>query len=173
MNTKDAIDLLRTHAGITFSECNLGMVGRFRPYTGLNESDFVEVLTAILQLHSEWMNSEFIEKAAISAIWEICDRSRVLMLDPQSQIRRNKLAPESELARLAYWVGAIEHLVGGTLRGLDLPYCMHRVIEYIIHRRYVDISNFIFIKDLVQTCAVCDDSDIASDASTALSILMA
>lgn len=165
---KEAILL---HAGFIVVEAKSGLIGSLHPFRGLDEADFAEIVEALLELHNHVILSEYIDKELIAALWWICDRSRILMLDPKSGIRQNNLATEIELELLSSWVDVIESIANGMLQNVEFPMCVYRFLAYISEGKYINSNNFIGTTGNIKKCIDYDDPDIVDAANRALAVI--
>src|SRR5262245_31669772 len=94
-----------------------GFLGSLRPYTGLREENFLQVLGAIIALAPHLAGKKVLERRLVSALWELVQRTRVWGLDPHGMIQRNKLMSPADTERLWLWVTCLEMAIYRLLHG--------------------------------------------------------
>ena len=77
-----------------------GFLGSLRPYTGLNETNFHAVMSAIIALAPYIQQASTIDKEVVSAVWAICGLSRAWGIRPDGMLRRNNLIMDTDVTRL-------------------------------------------------------------------------
>jgi hypothetical protein len=85
-----------------------GFLGSLRPYTGLREENFLQVMEAIVALAPHLAGKDQFERRLVSGIWELVQRTRAWGLDPHGMIQRNKLMSPADTKRLWLWVTCLE-----------------------------------------------------------------
>jgi hypothetical protein len=125
MEYEDAVNLILVH-GIGRDDVPLdqallpdGFLASLRPYTGLREENFLQVLGAIIALAPPLAGKQVLERRLVSGLWELVQRARVWGLDPHGMIQRNKLMSAADTERLWLWVTCLEMAVSRLLRGTD------------------------------------------------------
>jgi len=82
-----------------------------RPYTGLNEDNFHEVMAAIVALAPHLLQSRQVDRDIMSSLWSLCRTAHNWGLHPNGMLRRNGLMSNEDVERLEGWVEAIEWAV--------------------------------------------------------------
>jgi hypothetical protein len=90
-----------------------------RPYSGLREENFLQVLGAIIALAPHLKGRQLWERRLVEGLWELTMRARQWGLDPRSMLQRNRLLSAAETARLMLWVHCIEMAISRLFRGND------------------------------------------------------
>lgn len=85
-----------------------GFLASLRPYTGLREENFLQVLGAIIALAPHLAGKTLLERRLVSGLWELVQRARAWGLDPHGMIQRNKLMSAADTERLWFWVTCLE-----------------------------------------------------------------
>jgi hypothetical protein len=88
-----------------------GFIGSLRPYQGLNEDNFHEVMAAIVALAPHLLQSRQVDRDVMGALWSLCCAARDWGLHPNGMLRRNGLIAHEDVERLEGWVEAIEWAV--------------------------------------------------------------
>jgi hypothetical protein len=96
-----------------------GFLSSLRPYTGLREENFLQVLGAIIALAPHLAGRLVLERRLIYGLWELISLARSWGLDPAGMLQRNRLLTPAETARLGLWVECLEMAVSRLLRGND------------------------------------------------------
>ncbi len=156
--------LIRVHAGFDLDELNPGILSRLRPYVGIREMDFAEIINLIILLHPSVIRSSVIEPEICAALWSICESARTLALRSGSAVRRNHLASDDVLEQLSNWISAIEIFSIRMLRGVDLLYCLFPV-KLVADGKTQDQKCFHFLLPVIKVLHDSDD-DIEKDYFT-------
>lgn len=109
-----------SHPDINHPKMERGFLGSLRPYRGLNEDNFHEVMHAIIALAQHLQQQNQVDKEVISALWAICELGRAWGVHPQGMLRRNNLITDEDVARLEQWIETISYAVLVLLDGGDL-----------------------------------------------------
>ncbi len=96
-----------------------GFLGSLRPWQGLHEENFGQVLEAIEALSEELMTAPRLDRDVMSALWGICYLGRSWGIEPGGMLRRNQLISDEDVATLAEWIDVIETRVLFLLDGSD------------------------------------------------------
>lgn len=108
MDKSEAISILQSHAGIADGpRLRDGIVGMLRPFVGVEERNFHEVVECIFLLHDE-LKSDKIDTAIPHSLLSIIAQLTGHAILPNSMLRRNSLMSESDVARMTSWVNIIE-----------------------------------------------------------------
>lgn len=114
MTEDEAIEALRFHCGaderIDDPRWSNGFLGMLRPYQGLIERNFHEVMAAIVVLQRPLQRQD-VPRVVISALWGICHYARSWGLDDGGMLRRNNLITPEEIQTLDVWVNMIEDVL--------------------------------------------------------------
>ncbi len=85
-----------------------GFLAALRPYRGLNDESFHELVEAILVSESLFGGDSGADRELVLAIWELCHLARVVGLDSGGLLKRNKLIAVEDAIRLESYVNTIE-----------------------------------------------------------------
>src|SRR5262249_9474827 len=96
-----------------------GFLGCLRPFSGLREENFLQVIHAIVALKPHLAGQQVWERRLVEGLWELTKTARAWGLDPGSMLQRNRLLSTADTARLLRWVNCIEMAVSRLLRGGD------------------------------------------------------
>lgn len=125
MDYEEALNLILVHVigrdDVPLTEALLknGFLGCLRPFSGLREENFLEVMQAIIALKPHVAGAKVWELRLVEALWELTKRARAWGLDPNGMLQRNHLLSESDTKRLLLWVQCIEMAVSHLMRGRD------------------------------------------------------
>jgi hypothetical protein len=159
VEAKEAVFL---HAGFSVRPDKPGFLGTLRPYAGLDESYFAEIVEAILVWHPSLANSSEVDRQMTAALWTICHRTRVLALRAAASIRHNKLMTAEELDRLTLWIDIIESMTVDALFGLNRPMCMGRVLNYIATNEHINVACYRSIIPQIRECLEIEPDDVVA-----------
>jgi hypothetical protein len=87
-----------------------GFLGSLRPYSGLRERNFHEVMAAVVALAPE-LRRERVDREVVAPLWALCFYARLWGVDPDGMLSHNNLISPEDTARLGGWVRAIEWAV--------------------------------------------------------------
>ena len=96
-----------------------GFLGSLRPFSGLREENFLQVMEAIIALRPHLQDKKVWDARLIEALWELTSTARLWALDPNGMLQRNRLLSEADAALLLRWVQCIELAVRRLFRGGD------------------------------------------------------
>jgi len=96
-----------------------GFLGCLRPFSGLREENFLQVIEAVIALRAHLAGRQLWERRLVEGLWELTKRARQWALDPRSMLQRNCLLSTSDTALLQIWVLCIEMAVSKLFRGGD------------------------------------------------------
>lgn len=123
MNYKEAKELLKFHSfaheNLNNPKMKTGFLGSLRPYKGLREENFHEIMDIICVLSDEF-HQEKIECEIIRNLWSICHFARAWGVNPNRMLQRNNLIATEDVKKLEYWVETISYAVTMLLDGCDL-----------------------------------------------------
>jgi hypothetical protein len=125
MNYEEAVNVILMH-GIGRDDVPLeealvkdGFLGCLRPFSGLREENFLQVLRAIIALKPHLAESKTWEHRLVAGLWGLTTTARLEGLDPDGLLQRNKLLSAEDTKRLLLWVRCIEMAVSKLLRDGD------------------------------------------------------
>jgi hypothetical protein len=124
MDIKQAKNLLKLHAyaheEIYNPKMQNGFLGSLRPFTGLNEDNFHEVMYSLKVIQALFDKNECkIDREIISSIWGICYLARAWGIDTDGILRRNNLITNEDIIKLESWINHISCAFWGLLDGLS------------------------------------------------------
>jgi len=93
-----------------------GFLGSLRPYRGLREDHFHEVMEA-LRVAAPLLEAPRLDRQLVSALWGMCHFARAWGVHPDGMLRDNKLISDEDVARLEKWVSDISYAVAMILDG--------------------------------------------------------
>lgn len=167
MTPAEAKRAILIHSGWLLDDAKAGLLDSLRPYRGIREEDFAEIVEAILVVHRETDGVERIEKEVVGALWDLCRRIRWLALEPGSGVRANRLASAEEIERLAAWVHAIESMTIQVLSNHETEACAAGFLEYVGGPLCVDAGRFANVADSIRACLDSEFPDTAEYAELA------
>ena len=122
MTPDEARRLLRIHSGRDADsdpgKWQTGFVGQLRPYRGLKEQNFREVMEAIYALAPAISASGAVDRQLMADLWAIVWLPRTWAFPPHGMLRRNGLIDGRELSRLDDWLDRISEAVDNVLEGV-------------------------------------------------------
>lgn len=113
MNETEAKELVLLHgfAGdLENPKMATGFLGSLRPYRGLDENNFHEVMAA-LRVLAPHFKSEKLDREIIESLRGICHLARAWGVDPDGMLRCNHLIEEADWRRLEEWIEMISYAV--------------------------------------------------------------
>ncbi|MCO5169406.1 MAG: hypothetical protein M9894_23935 [Planctomycetes bacterium] len=136
LDSVSALNALLAHAGNRSDDprSDTGFTGMLRPYTGLRESNFVEVMEALYCLRDE-LRGDLIPRCCVASAWDLCRTARTLGLSPRTSLQRNRLISADDVQRLASWVETIEASTLFLLHGKDDSIAFFGMIRLIADGR--------------------------------------
>src|SRR5262249_20757165 len=96
-----------------------GFLDVLRPFTGLKEDNFLQVMEAIIALRPHLVGETMWERRLVEGIWGMTMGGRMWGLDPGGMLQRNRLLTATETSRLRLWVDCIEMAVSRLFRSGD------------------------------------------------------
>jgi hypothetical protein len=144
MNYDQAKQLLFRHGSggpagtVGFPSLETGFLGCLRPYSGLRERNFHEVIEALLVVGEQFHKAPTVERELIHAVWDICDRARRDGVRADGMLRRNKLIAASDVELLDKWIETIERTALGMTCGNAPHMVVHTYAEYVVDRGWSD-----------------------------------
>jgi hypothetical protein len=135
-----------------------GFLGSLRPYKGLQEQNFHQVMEALFTVGQSIHASPQLDRELVHAIWHICSTTRLQGLTPKGLLQRNKLIAQDDVARLDRWIEIIENTTLGFLQGLPAHYLVHRYSSYVHEYGWWENIDF-FISLLIQAISDPDLGD--------------
>jgi hypothetical protein len=114
-----------------------GFLGMLRPYGGLREESFHEVMAALEALAPSLASGTTIDRQVMGSLWAICLFARAWGVEPEGMLRRNGLISTEDIQRLEEWIEIISWAVfllldGGGKEGAFEPYeryCANRRVD--------------------------------------------
>jgi hypothetical protein len=120
MTEQEAIEVLGFHCGvderIDDPRWVNGFLGTLRPYRGLLERNFHEVMAALATL-AERLHANDVPRAALSSLIGICHLGRAWGVHPDGMLRRNNLISPDDVTRLERWIETISYATMMVLDG--------------------------------------------------------
>jgi hypothetical protein len=122
MSPDEARKLLSFHSGahpnIDDPRWQEGFLPVLRPYGGLRESAFHEVMACVDALAEE-LAVDKVDRATLSSLWGICHLGRAWGVQEGGMLHRNGLITDSDRFRLERWIDCISYAVMMLLDGGD------------------------------------------------------
>lgn len=133
MNYATAKLKLLLHAG-TSSEDILGegFLGTLRPYTGLHDENFHQVMEAILLAGESIYSEPKIDRDLVDAIWRMCIIARISGIELNGSLVKNKLISPQDSLKLQSWVTTMETTMLSLLNGNSPSESIHGYCEYVV-----------------------------------------
>ncbi|MBX3469618.1 MAG: hypothetical protein KF878_22330 [Planctomycetes bacterium] len=138
MDVETSGRLLLAHAGEVPGDPRgeEGFLGSLRPYRGIREENFVEVMTALHGLRNV-LRGDLVPRVYVGALWTLCDTARVEGLSSRSALQRDKLMSPADTERLSRWLRTIEVTVRFLLGGKPDGVAFFGVVRLVAERRVV------------------------------------
>ena len=109
MDLAEAKSALLYHSGITDKmAAKNSFVTSLRPYAGLNENNFHEVMEALFAVAEGISESPHLDRRITGCLWNICYLGRSWGVHPEGMLRRNDLISDDDVDRLDEWINIIE-----------------------------------------------------------------
>jgi hypothetical protein len=108
-----------------------GFLGCLRPYTGLREENFHQVMEALLSVGERLHQTPQLDREPVYAAWSICHTARAWGLAPGGMLQRNRLITAADTARLERWVDALEVVALRLLGGWPPHHAVYYYAEYV------------------------------------------
>lgn len=106
-------------------------LGGLRPYRGiLPRQRFHDIMGALRILGPSLGTTTLVDRELISALWMLCELTRLWALEEGSMLRRNALLSEEDLALLKRWHGIISYAVMILLDTGDVASAFHEYDRY-------------------------------------------
>lgn len=96
-----------------------GFLGCLRPFSGLREENFLQVMDAIIALRPYLDGRREWEVRLVAGLWGLVITARNWGLDPGGMLQRNRLLSAADTDLLRLWVYCIEIAVARLLRRGD------------------------------------------------------
>jgi hypothetical protein len=125
MEYRDALNTILMHGigrnDVPTSEAlyEHGFIGCLRPWTGLRDENFKELLTAIISLRHSLAGRDAWPIELVAGIMGITRMAHCWAIDDAGMLRRNRLISDDDIAKLRHWVQRIESVAEQLLMGND------------------------------------------------------
>ncbi len=96
-----------------------GFIGCLRPWSGLRDENYHELMTAIVSLHDSLAGRSEWPTELVSAIMGITRMAHRWGIDDTGMLRRNNLISDPDIVKLRHWTHRIESVVEQILMGND------------------------------------------------------
>ncbi len=121
MTLDEAKELLSLHAfthpdAAEHPKAESGFLGALRPYRGLSEANFREVMLALRVLGPS-LAEDRLDREVVAALWGICHFGRAWGVHPEGMLRRNGHIADADVVRLEQWLEAISYATACLLDG--------------------------------------------------------
>lgn len=97
-----------------------GFLRNLRPFTGLREENFHQIMEAIRALAPTLSNSKTCDTGVVSALWSICHLGRAWGLDSEGMLQRNGILNHEDTKRLQHWINNISYTCHCLFDGCDV-----------------------------------------------------
>ena len=119
-----------------------GFLGCLRPYTGLREENFHQLMEALLTAGDQLHQSTQVDRELAYAVWAICHSARGWGLAPGGMLQRNQLITAADTARLERWVDTVEIVALRLLCGWPPHHAVYYYAEYVVEVGWWDNAAF-------------------------------
>jgi hypothetical protein len=107
MTPQSARAILKRHtAPPTDGDAETGFLGRLRPYRGLREEDFREIMSALATLAPDLRRSK-VDRELVADLWELIFLPWLWALAPGGMLQQSKQVSEEDQRTLAKWLEEI------------------------------------------------------------------
>lgn len=120
MTPAEAREALLFHSGahpdVDDPRWQKGFLGSLRPFSGLREENYHEVMAALRAL-TEQLQADSVPREVVSAVVGICHFARAWGVAPDGMLRGNGLIGDEDAARLEGWIWTISYALSMILDG--------------------------------------------------------
>ncbi|MEZ6136320.1 MAG: hypothetical protein R3C53_15605 [Pirellulaceae bacterium] len=148
------IELLR-HAGIAEDYHEDGFLACLRPYTGIKQNNFHNVIESVLSVGDRFSSTDSVERPVVYAIWLLTTTARNWGTEDDGMLVRDKLISTDDRMRLRQWIAIIESMMRNLLHGLKPYDSIHGYCEYVVEHGWG--TNFSFFIPLLSAAIENDD----------------
>ena len=101
--------LLHSFAGndVDDPRMSAGFLGSLRPYRGLVEENFFEVMEALKAVAPNLQSGDGLDRDVVSSLWDICLFARCWGVQADGMLRGNNIISEEDVSRLEKWIDTI------------------------------------------------------------------
>ncbi|MGL4423262.1 MAG: hypothetical protein ACRCZF_21550, partial [Gemmataceae bacterium] len=137
MTPDEAKQAILRHAGQpTVPGAYGGLLARLRPFVGLDDADFLELLEALLTLAPSLRSTEALDRETIRALWDICRTARFWSGPPGVTPKTRPFIPLTTRRRLDSWVDELERMTLELLHGEDVWVAFLGTAWLAVHQKY-------------------------------------
>jgi len=108
-----------------------GFIGCLRPWSGLRDENYRDVMIAILSLRESLADADCWPTELVGGIMGITRMAHGWALDSNGMLQRNNLITTTELEKLRHWVHRIESVTEQLLMGND-PFEAHPDLHELV-----------------------------------------
>ena len=125
MEYRDALNTIlihevgRTDVPLSDSTLDDGFIGCLRPWSGLRDENYRELMSAIVSLHFSLDATDCWPRELILGLVGISRMTHCWALNDTGMLQRNNLITDEELTKLRGWIQRIESVVEQLLLGND------------------------------------------------------
>ena len=125
MEYRDALNTILLHGvgrnDVPLADATLenGFIGCLRPWTGLRDENYRDLMRAILSLHESLDGLDNWPKELVLGLVGITRMTHCWAIDDTGMLRRNNLIPNDDVAKLRTWIQRIESVIEQLLLGND------------------------------------------------------
>ncbi|AIG76074.1 MULTISPECIES: hypothetical protein [Amycolatopsis] len=105
-----------THPDVDDPRWRTGFIGSLRPFSGLREENYHEVMSALRAL-AEPLQADFVPREVVSAVVGMCHFARAWGVAPDGMLGQNGLISAADAARLDEWIWTISYALAMILDG--------------------------------------------------------
>lgn len=136
MQFSEAKSLIRMHAGAEDGpRMATGLLGSLRPYRGLDDENFEEIVEAIAAVADHLQSGPDVDRELIHALWSMCQTARGWGVREGGMLPRNHLISPDDRRKLESWVNIIESMTLHLLWGNGLPLAISPYAEAVADAR--------------------------------------
>jgi hypothetical protein len=144
MNFAEAKQLILKHAEGAPSETPSTLLESLRPYRGIQDRHFLEILEALVTVAPELNSGATVDREIVHALWDLCCTSRAWTRGPiEPMFHGRRFISGEEKQMLDEWIGIIESCTLRLLRGGEIPIVFMGLPWYLNKYQWGDRAAFL------------------------------
>jgi hypothetical protein len=168
MEFSEAKSLIKMHAGTEDGpRMATGFIGCLRPYGGLDDENFEEVVEAIAMVAHPLQAGVQVDRDLVHALWDMCHTARNWGVRESGMLPRNHRISPDDRRKLEAWVDVIETMTLKLLWGNPLPLAVSTYVSAVADAR-LPAPGPRLVSLFIESLAFDEDADVRMDAATAL-----
>lgn len=144
MNFAEAKRLILKHAEGAPSETPSTLLESLRPYRGLQDRHFLEILEALVTVAPQLNAGATVDREIVHALWDLCCTARAWTRGPiEPMFHGRRFISGEEKQMLDEWIGIIEECTLHLLRGGEIPIAFMGLPWYVNKYQWGDRASFL------------------------------